>query len=492
MVGGGPGGSAAAATLASGGASVILVDREPFPRDKVCGDFVGPAGIVELKRWGITAQPDYKSSYLIREAALFLNGEELVRNDMPEVPGLPRHGRVIPRYVLDNWIYEGARAAGAKLVERTSFTGFELLPDGIRVHLQQDRKPLRLTSKLLIGADGSSSKVARELRGHAGRSEDRIVAVRAYYSGVNVVPGRAELYFGSSSFPGYYWFFPTSNRTANVGVGMVGETIPARSEHLRDLMLDLIEKDPALGARLAGARLEGPIRGWPLSTYNPAHAAANGRVLLVGDAAGLINPLNGEGIQYALQSGRWAAETVLDWLRKRHADLTELRQYDRRLKAELRYDMALAQMIVQLIRNRDLNPLWLASLRVITQRAKKDPEYARIAGGILAGLVPAHHAVGSRVVGGTVLEAIESLVVGAIASGLRPLKLAGLGVSAAGVGFRLAYDTAENPLRTLQWGSTVALSAFELSTQVMLNLARDDVGSSHEAPASHGYPAPQP
>jgi flavin-dependent dehydrogenase len=381
---------------------------------------------------------------------------------------------VVPRLLLDHWLFEHARRAGVRSLEDANLIGYSVGADSVQLDLQKGGQRVQLTTKLLIGADGSSSKVGRQLRGRSGRSEDRIIAVRAYYSGVNVVPGRAELYFSSSSFPGYYWFFPTSKRTANVGVGMVGETIPPGVDHLRELLLELSRTDPALGKRLAGARLEGSIRGWPLSTYNPAEAAVGERVLLVGDAAGLINPLNGEGIQYALLSGRWAAETALECLNSNDFDVARLHAYDQRLKDNLRYDMALAQMIVQLIRNRDLNPVWLASLRIITQRAKKDTEYARLAGGILAGLVPARHAVGPRILRGTVLEALASLARGAISTSRRPDRLMSLGVGAVGVGFRLAFDTAENPSRTFRWGQAVATSALELGAQVVRDLGRPE------------------
>ena len=475
VVGAGPGGTAAAIALAEGGARVLMLDRARFPRDKVCGDFVGPVGILELKRLGLTDLPEYKASYVVREASLYLDGAELIRNDVPQVSGLPRHGRVIPRLVLDNWLFERARRAGVAILEDTKFTGHRFDGDALRIEAVRSGREISITASLLIGADGTGSRVARSWRGHAGRDSDRIIAVRGYYSNVDAGYARAELYFSEASFPGYYWFFPTSATTANVGVGMVGETIPSHGEHLRTLLLDLVENDPALRARLGRARLDGPVRGWPLATYNPRDRAAGDRVLLVGDAAGLINPLNGEGIQYALLSGRWAAEVALDCLAARDCSNARLDVYDRRLKDNLRYDMALAQMIVQLIRNRDLNPVWLSMLQVITRRARRDDEYARIAGGILAGLLPARQAISRRLLGGTALEAARQLAWAAVWNGFgvrRPEVVVQVGLQVAGVGFQLAYDAAADPRRMLRWGESVAASAWELGVQVIQNAVR--------------------
>src|SRR5207247_1812006 len=148
-----------------------------------------------------------------------------------------------------------------------------------------------LRARLIVGADGSNSTVARVLRGVPAPSADRIIAMRAYYTGVRGPADRADLYFAAESFPGYYWLFPTGEDTANVGVGMVLETLPPVRDHLRDLLARLLERDHALRERLDGAILEGRILGWPLNTYNPDAPLVADGLLLVGDAAGLINSL---------------------------------------------------------------------------------------------------------------------------------------------------------------------------------------------------------
>jgi hypothetical protein len=95
---------------------VIVLDQRSFPRDKDCNDFVGPAAIVELEALGVTARPDYAASNIIRQAALFLCGRELIRRRLPEVEGLPSYGRASPRKQLDHWLLEAASGAGAQIM----------------------------------------------------------------------------------------------------------------------------------------------------------------------------------------------------------------------------------------------------------------------------------------------------------------------------------------------------------------------------------------
>jgi hypothetical protein len=185
-------------------------------------------------------------------------------------------------------------------------------------------------------------------------------------------------------------------------------------------------------------------------------------VLLVGDAAGLINPLNGEGIQYALASGRWAADTLIAQLPGDRLGARELRPYVATVRRELRYDMALAGLIVQLLRCRALTPLWFEALRTITGRAGTDAAYARATGGILAGILPASEALSARVVGGTLAGAAARL-----ADGAAP----GMTVAAAGSGFAMAFDTLQAPGYMAGWARRLLLDSVELAGQAAGDLA---------------------
>lgn len=471
VVGGGPAGSACAAHLAAAGVSVVVLDRSAFPRDKVCGDFVGPAALVELKALGVTDEPGYARTNKIRDAALHLDGKPLIVRELPVLDGLPSYGRTIPRLTLDGWVLAAARRAGATVVERAKVTVVERDADGVTVRADIDGRPAQWRGRLVVGADGSSSLTARTLRGDAPPKDDRIMAVRIYVAGITGPQDQADLYFNGDSFPGYYWLFPTGGGEANLGLGMLLSTIPPSTEGLRDLLLRLCAGDAALARRLGGAEPTGRVVGWPLTTYNPRLALVHDRAVLVGDAAGLINPLNGEGIQYALQSGRWAAATILDALTAGDLSAARLRPYQRRVADELRHDMALAGTIVELIRNRALTPLWLEALKVIVARAKHDPDYAEVVGGILAGLVPAASALRTDVVAATVEQAITSAIGRAVWTGVRgPRHVVDSAAGVAATGAAMLREAGSDPAGLLRWGYGVLTQLGELGTQTAKSL----------------------
>jgi hypothetical protein len=231
-------------------------------------------------------------------------------------------------------------------------------------------------------------------------------------------------------------------------------------------LLRLIDEDAALKRRLGGARLATPIVGWPLTTYNPRLPVVGDRVLLAGDAAGLINPLNGEGIQYALLSGRWAAETVIACAASRDFSGRALGAYAARIDDELRYDLSLSRTIVQLIRNRALNALWLEALRIIAAQARVDAEYARITGGVLAGILPARSLLSVKVVRDTVQQAALCLGIRTVAGlSFRPNDLATVGVRLS----EAAVDIASTILRhrgdSERWGTELVTSTIDVASE---------------------------
>ena len=471
VVGAGPAGAAAAAYLAKANAKVVMVDRQKFPRDKVCGDFVGPAALLELKQLGVTQNPAYQKSNKIRQASLYLNGKLLINQSLPRIDGLPPNGRVIPRMLLDHWIVEAACDAGAALMTGYKLTDYHVDDFGVIAQLQTAEGVRSMRTRLLIGADGSSSVVARKLRGDTASPADRIIAVRAYFENVSGAADCAELYFTEKSFPGYYWLFPTGKSAANVGVGMVLETVPPTEAHLRDLLYELIENDPALHQRLNNARMIGKVVGWPLTTYNPSRRLVGERVMLTGDAAGLINPLNGEGIQYALLSGRWAAETAVNCLRQGAFDQNALQPYAQTVADAFRYDMALAGFIVHMIRNRTLNPVWLEALQIIVSRARLDAAYAEVAGGILAGLLPASKAVNPSFLMSTLEQTVMSLGISTITHAFGgPAELANVGMRYTALGWDIVRQTARHPVEMVKWGLGVSGSVFELTGQISRDL----------------------
>jgi flavin-dependent dehydrogenase len=381
---------------------------------------------------------------------------------------MPSHGRVIPRLALDNFIVDAARSAGARVMEGYSLTSYSIDGDVVAVEAAGSNGGVTLHCRQLIGADGGSSTVARLMRGSAPPRRDRFIASRAYFTNVEGPDDQLDVYFGRNSFPGYCWLFPTGNGEANVGLGMALETWPAHNRTPADMLRRLMSEDAALAARLRNASLRGKIVGWPLITYNHRLPIVSSRVMLIGDAAGLINPLNGEGIQYALLSARWAAETLAACLRDNDFSARALAPFTARVESEMRYDMALSRLIVQLISNRALTPLWIGASKILAQRAHKDANTARIVSGIFAGLLPARDAF--KVVGGTLGEAARSLArksVNMTFSG--PRGWTSPGVATPPPRFQLARDAAKDFSGFAEWLKSTAACTLELGAQASKN-----------------------
>jgi menaquinone-9 beta-reductase len=460
VAGAGPAGAAAAARLAAAGVDVLLLERGRFPRDKVCGDFVGPVALAELEALGVAEMPAVASANAVDRAALFADGRELITYVLPKVAGLPGYGRVIPRVVLDDAIAEVARKAGARVEEGRAVCGFRAYEDRVEVAVREGAGECRLRALVLVGADGAGSIVARAVRGGAPQRDEFLVAVRAYYEGVAGPAGRCDLSFTTDSFPGYAWIFPTAEGVANVGVGMVVETFPAAKEQLRDLLERLVRHDRAMRSRLHDGRMLGEPVGWPLSTYSGRTPPAADRVVLVGDAAGLVNPMNGEGIQAALCSARWAAETIVAALRSGDVAGAALGAYATRLRRELALDMLLARLVVRAIANRALNPLWLPMLRGLVARARVDARYADATGAVLAGVVPVQEAFATPVLLRSA-GAIAAELAGAAGGALRGGPAAVLDACARACAPAVAMLA--EPRAALRWAEELAQAARDVA-----------------------------
>ena len=304
VVGAGPAGSTAALVLARSGARVALADKAAFPRDKACGDLVGPRGVQVLADLGLRVPDAGQGSDLL---AVGPSGR---RSRLPAFTGrsYPGHGIIVPRLVLDHALREAAVAAGAVPV-RARITAVEAGRAG-RVDAVISSDGQRLAGEVIIAADGALSPVARM----AGMLDPQTAlwgfAIRAYLPAA--VPLPLLVLLDASPwriYPGYGWLFPGADGQANVGIG-VGLGHDRRQAPLRG---DLARLVALLGRHgdLSPDAQPGPVMGGWLRMGGTGAPPAAGNVLLVGDAAGLINPLQGEGIGPAMVSARLAAEAVL-------------------------------------------------------------------------------------------------------------------------------------------------------------------------------------
>ena len=304
VVGAGPAGSALAARLASAGASVLLAEAAEHPRPKACAEYASPRIAEELARLGLgTAWAD---------AAVALDGMDLHAG-----------GRVVPiRYAdgtgarrawgvdrrrFDAVLAEHAVSAGAQLRERTRLTG--LLRANGRVtggHLRDLRTGRRhtVTAGWTIGSDGTRSSVSRLLGVDRPVRFPRRLGLVAHYAGVDGLADHGEMHVGRGYYVG---LAPMPGDELNVGMAL---PMGARGASAASRFEAAIAGIPAVARSLAGSTRLTPIRGAAPIGHRVAATAGSGW-LLVGDAAGFVDPFTGEGIHRALRSSRAAADAIL-------------------------------------------------------------------------------------------------------------------------------------------------------------------------------------
>jgi geranylgeranyl reductase family protein len=301
VVGGGPAGSIAALVLARAGARVALVDKAGFPRDKACGDLIGPRGVQLLRELEVTVPG------ALAVGDMVVIGPTGRRVRLPCAPGLtyPGHGVAVRRADFDALLHETAVNAGAESIAARAVDpvgpglgGFSLSNGG------------QVRADVIVGADGATSRVAQA----AGLLDARRVlwgfALRSYVEAPVELP--AIVWWDEArwrALPGYGWLFPGPDGQANVGLGigtLADRTSAGRVARLMPAFVHHLHQIDLLDVRPSPARLGGWLKMGMIGTEPTAPG-----VLLVGDAAGLVNPLQGEGISQAMASGRAAAEAVL-------------------------------------------------------------------------------------------------------------------------------------------------------------------------------------
>ena len=390
--GGGPAGSGAAYHLRKLGLKVLVVEADKFPRDKVCGDAISPIAINELEAMGITKTPTFQNANEITKVGLFVeNNHAIVNLILPD--HLHYHARIIPRVELDYAIYQKAKEEGAEFLEETRVINYQTFPHKVVTTLQQGKKQFEIISKIIIGADGSRSVVRRLLQEKTFDDDFQLVGLRAYYDNVQGPSDRMDVYFMEENFPGIFWFFPEGKSGANIGLATLSNTFPHKQSQVKKILTDHIKNNKDIAARIGNGTLRNKIEGWPITFYDAKKEVTGDRVLLVGEAAGLINPLSGDGIQYALLSARWASEILGKCFEEDDFSAEKLADYKLVLDQELGYDLAFSNLIVHFPRNKSLLPVWMKAVDTLVQRARKDQKFAEIIVGISEGTFPSFKAL---------------------------------------------------------------------------------------------------
>jgi menaquinone-9 beta-reductase len=306
VVGAGPAGTAAAITLAGLGLRVTILDRARFPRDKCCGDGLTTGALRHLDELGL-APAAVASWQPVREARIRAPGGRQATFTLPENGTL--YAATAQRIDLDAALVELARGKGVEVLEGRSLYRAELEPGGQVVRLGfEDGTCVR--AWYAIGADGMWSPLRKLLGlaepGYLGEWH----ALRQYFDGAGPLARQFWVWFEPDLIPGYAWSFPLPDGRVNIGLGVLRR--PGRSTgHLKELWADVLTR-PHVREVLEGAAPDGAWKTWPIPariSRSPL-SGLDGRVLFVGDAARAADPMTGEGIAQALETGRLAGDVI--------------------------------------------------------------------------------------------------------------------------------------------------------------------------------------
>jgi geranylgeranyl reductase family protein len=358
VVGAGPAGSATAFHLAKQGLNVTLFEKTSFPREKVCGDGLTPRAVKQILDMGI--EPTKENGWLRNKGLRVIGGGHRLELNWPDVDGFPNYGLVRTRADFDELLARTAQKQGVNLFEKTRVTGpiFDSTSGkviGVNIK-KDDGNQEQHFAPVVVASDGVSSRMALALG--LERRDDRPmgVAVRTYYKSTrsddDYLESWLELRDQNKLLPGYGWIFGMGDGTSNVGLGILDSSPVFQSIDYKDLLKRWLDQTPEeWGFR--DQNMTQPVRGaaLPMGFNRQPHYAKG--MILVGDSGGMVNPFNGEGIAYAMETGQVAADVIAKSLKAKSEFEREkqLHQYPIVLKDRLGGYYTLGRVFVKLIGN---------------------------------------------------------------------------------------------------------------------------------------------
>lgn len=338
VVGAGPGGSATAAYLAQHGLDVLLLEKSTFPRDKICGDGLTPRAVRELINLGVSTRPE--DGWHRTRGLRIVGGGVRMELDWPGNETFPSYGLVRTRMDLDETLARHAERRGARLLQGMNVSG-PILDHrdhivGVTAKVMGDNgratgETREFRARVVVAADGNSSRLSLAMDRPKRDDRPMGVAVRSYFS----TPRHDDEYLeswlelwakdedgGRQLMPGYGWIFPLGDGTANVGLGILDTFKDFGSFDSREVMRRWVAEMPEEWGFSEETRLA-PIRGAALPMCFNRQPLYERGLLLVGDAGGMVNPFNGEGIAEAMEAGRYGAEIIASALARATPGETE-------------------------------------------------------------------------------------------------------------------------------------------------------------------------
>lgn len=351
IIGAGPAGCSASIYLSKYKIPHIVIEKDIFPRDKICGDALSGKVVSQLKRinpeWieemkgGAIAEPSWGVVFSSP------NGNAV---DIPfrYKPAEAAHspGFISKRVDFDYFLFQKLDAEFAEVLQGQEVKDLDIDPTRVLVKSND----FEISAEIVISAEGVRGLVAKKMLNDQLDPKHHCAGLRAYYSGVTELhpQGFIELHFVKEALPGYFWIFPLPNGQANVGIGMLSSYVSRKKVNLKKLMTEVIES-PQFKSRFKNAKLEGKIVGLGLPLGSKKRPLSGNRFILTGDSGALIDPFTGEGIGNAMYSGKWAAEQVNQCLLENDFSANKLEAYDKLVYKKLGKEFQVSYLMQKLI-----------------------------------------------------------------------------------------------------------------------------------------------
>ena len=394
VVGAGPAGSTAAYYLAVAGVDVLVLEKTAFPREKVCGDGFTPRSVRELVAMGVPMREE--DGWIRNKGLRVYGGGHRIELPWPQLDSFPDYGVSRTRRDFDDALATHAKAAGARIQELTNVTG-PVLDERTGRLVGVTARPVDEAGRrageertyrapVVIAADGVSARLALAMGIEKNANRPMGVAVRTYYTTPrhddDWMESWLELWDGkpgaSNLLPGYGWIFGLGDGTANVGLGSVSSRATATKIDYKDLLQRWVANTPPEWGFTPDNQV-GPVRSaaLPMGFNRKPHYTRG--LLLVGDSGGMVSPFNGEGIAYAMQGARRAAEVIVQARSRTSAASRErtLATYPRVMAEDLGGYYTLGRVFVKLIEHPEV-------MRVCTRYGLPRPALMRLTLKLLA------------------------------------------------------------------------------------------------------------
>ncbi|MCK4569331.1 MAG: NAD(P)/FAD-dependent oxidoreductase [Bacteroidales bacterium] len=347
IIGAGPGGTMAALRLAKDNIPFVIVDKDEFPREKICGDAL--SGKVPhiirrlspeiLERFEEKCKPMHSFGIRFIAPGNYVFDVPFIENYNAEKHPVP--GYTVKRKLLDAFMVEEvSNIAGEKLMTACTVMSIEKGEDGFII----DTSSGQIQAKMIIDASGAASSFKAPYPKPEPEPKKTALAVRTYYKGVKGLHPEnfIELYFLENILPGYFWIFPLPDGLANIGIGIRKDVVLKKKINLSAVMDEIIRNNPLVSPRFRDAERLGKPAACRLPLGNPRFRIAGERYMLAGDAAHLVDPLTGEGVGNALYSGFIAAEQAIDCFNENRFDDAFMLAYGQRIRRVLGKEMSIS------------------------------------------------------------------------------------------------------------------------------------------------------